>query len=189
MHPDMPPAYSLSDGIPLSLVILASLVLVASLLDLLWRRIPNWLTVTAALTGLVLGFWEGGTAGLVTSILGLLLGFALLLPGYLLHMTGGGDLKLMAAVGSLLGPILILYAFLLYILAGLAWALIYGLYAWAARGAEPPLGRYWAMLRTLLRTGRVAYVRPKPNEAMGRRLPMAPAIAFGALAAPLLFAT
>ena len=185
----MPPAFSLPDGIPLSLVILATLVLVASLLDLIWRRIPNWLTVSGALIGVALGFWEGGTSGLVTSVLGLLLGFALLLPGYLLRMTGGGDLKLMAAVGSLLGPRLILYAFLLYILAGLAWALIYGLYAWAAQGAEPPLGRYWAMLRTLLRTGRVAYVRPKPSEAMGRRLPMAPAIAFGALAAPLLFPT
>ncbi len=185
----MPPAFDFPDGIPLSLGILASFVLVASLLDLVWRRVPNWLTVSAALTGFVLGFWEGGTAGLVTSALGLLLGFALLLPGYLLRMTGGGDLKLMAAVGSLLGPRLILYAFLLYMLAGLAWALIYGLYAWAAQGAEPPLGRYWAMLHTLLRTGRVAYVRPKPSEAMSRRLPMAPAIAFGALAAPLLFPT
>ncbi len=185
----MPPAFSFPDGVPLSLGILAGLVLVASLLDLIWRRIPNWLTVGAALMGIAVGCWKAGAAGLGLSILGLALGFMLLLPGYLLRMTGGGDLKLMAAVGSLLGPRLILYAFLLYILAGLAWALLFGLYAWAAQGAEPPFGRYWTMLRTLLHTGRVAYVRPKAGEAMGQRLPMAPAIAFGALAAPLLFAT
>ena len=185
----MPPAFPFPDSIPLSLGILVGLVLVASLLDLIWRRIPNWLTLGAALLGLAGGYWEAGISGLGLSLLGLLLGFALLLPGYLLRMTGGGDLKLMAAVGSLLGPRLILYAFLLYILAGLAWALVFGLYAWAAQGAEPPFSRYWAMLRTLLRTGRAAYVRPKASEAMGRRLPMAPAIAFGALAAPLLFAT
>ena len=182
-------AFLFSNGHSPTFVILAALVLIASLLDLLWRRIPNWLTVNAALLGIVLGFWEDGTSGLGMSVSGLVLGFALLLPGYLLRMTGGGDLKLMAAVGSLLGPRLILYAFLLYILAGLAWALVFGLYAWAAQGAEPPFSRYWAMLRTLLRTGRAAYVRPKASEVMGRRLPMAPAIAFGALAAPLLFAT
>lgn len=184
----MPPALSFPDGIPISLGILAGLVLVASLLDLIWRRIPNGLTVGAALMGIAVGFWETGASGLSLSILGLLLGFMLFLPGYLLRMTGGGDLKLMAAVGSLLGPSLILYAFLLYILAGLAWALLFGLYAWAAQGAELPFNRYWTMLRTLLRTGRFAYVRPKAGEAMGQRLPMAPAIAFGALAAPLLFA-
>jgi hypothetical protein len=44
------------------------------------------------------------------------------------------------------------------------------------------------MIRTLLRTGQLAYLNPKPTEVMGQRLPMAPAIALGALAAPLLFA-
>ena len=112
----------------------------------------------------------------------------LLLPGFLLRMTGGGDVKLMASVGSLLGPRLVLYAFILYILAGLVWALVYTFYAWAFQGAEPPLARYGAMLRCLLRTGRVAYIPPKSTEAMGHRLPMAPAIAFGAIAAPLLVA-
>ena len=178
----------LSDQFALPLVnfiVLLTLTIAASLTDLLSRRIPNLITVTGAVLGLFLATW-GGYYGIFLSLGGLFLGFLLLLPGYLLRMTGGGDLKLMASVGSLLGPRLVIHAFLLYILSGLVWALVYALYAWAFQGAQPPLSRYWAMLRCLLRTGRVAYVPPKPTEALGRRLPMAPAIAFGAIAAPLL---
>lgn len=170
----------------LTFATMAGLLLLASLLDLLWHRLPNPLTVGAALLAIILSLWQGGLDAVVQSLLGLLLGFVLLLPGFISGFTGGGDVKLMAATGSFLGPTLVLYAFVLYLLAALAFALVYALYAWLFRGADLPLGRYWAMLLTLLRTGRVAYVRPKPGEAMGHRLPMAPAIAFGAILAPFL---
>jgi len=188
--PLSPDAFSSSAHLALpapTFAVLVMVALLAALLDLATRRIPNWLTVSGVILGLMLSTWQGGIGALAASLGGFLLGLALLLPGFLLRMTGGGDVKLMGAVGSLLGPQLILPAFLLYILAGLAWALIYGLYAWAAQGAPAPFARYGAMLRTLWRTGRFAYVRPRPGEAMGQRLPMAPAIAFGAIAAPLLF--
>lgn len=169
-------------------VAMTGILLLASFLDLGWGRIPNALTVSAAVLGFTLGLWQAGLHGLGQSLLGMLIGLCLLMPGFLFHFTGGGDVKLMAAVGSFLGPHMILHAFLFYILAGLGWALVYGLYASIVHQAPPPFSRYWAMLRTLLRTGRVAYVRPRHGEAMGHRLPMAPAIAFGAIAAPLLVA-
>jgi prepilin peptidase CpaA len=171
-----------------SYALLVTLACLAAIIDLLTRRIPNLLVLSGAILGLALATWQGGISAIALSLGGLLLGFLLLLPGYLLRMTGGGDVKLMASLGCLLGPRLVMYAFVLYILAGLGWALIYALYAWAFQGAELPFARYWAMLRTFLRIGRAAYVRPRPTEAMGRRLPMAPAIAFGAIAAPLLLA-
>lgn len=175
-------------ALPLSsYVVLVTLAVMAATIDLRTRRIPNLLILSGAILGLALAVWQGGIPAITISLSGLLLGFLLLLPGYLLRMTGGGDVKLMASLGCLLGPRLVIYAFVLYILAGLGWALIYALYACAFQGAESPFIRYWAMLRTFLSTGQVAYVRPKPNEAMGRRLPMAPAIAFGVIAAPLLF--
>ncbi len=175
-------------ALPLSTyIVLVILAVLAATIDLFTRRIPNLLVLSGAILGLALAAWQGGISAIIFSLGGLLLGFLLLLPGYLLGMTGGGDVKLMASLGSLLGPRLVLYAFALYILAGLGWALVYALYAWAFQGAESPFARYGAMLRTLLVTGQVAYVRPKPNEALGRRLPMAPAIAFGVIAAPLLF--
>lgn len=172
----------------LAYITILALVISASFFDLRYKRIPNPLTLSGAILGLAVNglmFWPDG---ILQSLLGFAISFSLFLPGYLLGMTGGGDLKLMAAVGSLLGPKLAFLAFILYILAALVWVLVYGLYAWVRLDAELPFSRYWLMLRTLLRTGQLAYLKPRATEVMGQRLPMAPAIAFGALAAPLLFA-
>jgi prepilin peptidase CpaA len=168
-------------------LVLIALVLSASWIDVATRRIPNPLWVLGAVAGFFLSLWYGGLQGGLLSLAGFLLGLLLLMPGYLLRMTGGGDVKLFAAIGSLLGPRLILYAMLLYVLAGLCWAVVFGIYAWAVHGATMPFTRYGRMLRTFLTTGRVAYVCPRPGEAMAARVPMAPAIAFGAIAAPLWF--
>ena len=171
----------------LSFFFLTALCASATLVDLKFRRIPNFITVTGLLLGLVLGAWHGGWAGLTNSALGFLAGLALLLPGFMLRMTGGGDVKLLAAVGAFLGPSLTLPAFVLYILGGLVLAVLYGLYGSWSRGWRSPFGRFGLMFRTLMRTGRFAYIPPPADEAMGQRLPMAPAIAFGAIATPLLF--
>ena len=40
-------------------------------------------------------------------------GFALMLPGHMLGATGAGDVKFMAAVGAIVGPALVVSAFLL----------------------------------------------------------------------------
>jgi len=174
--------------IPLAaFLVLAALACSAAVWDLAYRRIPNFLVLAGVTLGLMSGLYHQGPAGLTASFLGLLAGLGLFLPGYLLRMTGGGDLKLMGALGSLLGPSLTLHAFFLYLLFGLVWALLYALYAWTFQGAELPLNRYWAMLRTLVSTGQFSYTRPKPREAMGRRLPMAPAIALGAILSALIF--
>jgi prepilin peptidase CpaA len=170
-----------------SYLLLIVVAVLAAIVDLGWRRIPNSLTVIATITGFSLALWSGGLSALSTSLLGFLTGLLLFIPGFLLRMTGGGDVKLMAALGSLLGPSLTLYAFVLYAVTGMVWALVYSLYAWATKGASLPFSRHWGMLRTFLHTGQVAYVAPKSGEAIGHRVPMAPVIAFGAIAAPLLF--
>ncbi len=181
---------SFNPAIPIpTFLVLAALAFSAAVWDLATHRIPNLLILGGAALGLLSGLYHQGLTGLAASLLGLLVGMCLFLPGYLMRMTGGGDLKLMGAVGSLLGPSLTLHAFFLYILFGLVWALLHGLFAWAFQEAELPLTRYWAMLRTLLSTGQCSYIRPKPSEALGRRLPMAPAIALGAILAPLLFSS
>lgn len=174
----------LPDGV---LLVVSALALSAAWIDLTTHRIPNALFVLGSVAGLGLAVWSGGIDGGLLSLAGFFTGLGLLLPSYLLRMTGGGDVKLVAAIGSLLGPRLVLYAFVLYVLAALVWAVAYGIYAWAARGAALPFRRYRCMMRTFVTTGRVAYVRPQPGETMATRVPMAPAIAFGAIAAPLWF--
>ncbi|MCX7057005.1 MAG: prepilin peptidase, partial [Proteobacteria bacterium] len=67
-------------------------------------RIPNGTVLFGMVAGLVLYTASDGATGLVTSIEGLGLALLLLGPVYLLGFLGAGDVKLVAAVGSLLGP-------------------------------------------------------------------------------------
>ena len=91
---------------PLAPAIIAALFLLAALAafwDLRTRRIPNWLV----LAGLVAGFGLNGVLygldGLALAGIGMLVGFCVYLVFFLLHAMGAGDVKLMAAVGSLVG--------------------------------------------------------------------------------------
>jgi len=81
------------------------LVLVAAATDLRSRRIPNWLTLAGVLAGIVLNsFLNVDRFNWRTALLGLGLAFAVYFPLYLLRGMGAGDVKLMAAVGALMGP-------------------------------------------------------------------------------------
>lgn len=161
--------------------------LMAAVVDLATRRIPNALIVTTSLLGLGFAFGVSGLPGLLGALAGFAVAFSLLLPGYLLGFTGGGDLKFMAALGCFLGPELSLHAVLLYYPLGAVMALVFAVYAAWHQGRSGPFARYRAMLRTLFTSGRFVYIRPSPNESMGARLPMAPVIACAVLAVPFLF--
>ena len=80
------------------------LALVAAWTDLRSRRIPNWLTVPALAIGIVLNAVLGSWSGVKTSLLGVLVGLALLLPFVLLRSLGAGDWKLAGALGAFAGP-------------------------------------------------------------------------------------
>jgi prepilin peptidase CpaA len=60
--------------------------------------------------GLMVGVLSGGWLGLRSSMLGWLLGAAILLLPYLLGGIGAGDVKLLAAIGALKGPEFVLWA-------------------------------------------------------------------------------
>ena len=69
------------------------------------RRIPNWLTFSLALGGLVQSVAFGATCTPGDSVLGLLVGFSLTFILFALRAVQGGDVKLLAGVGAWLGPV------------------------------------------------------------------------------------
>ena len=85
-------------------IILVLVVGIAAIFDVRFRRIPNWLVLTGVLLGLGLNSFLWAWAGLRLSLLGLGLAFVIYFPLYLVRGMGAGDVKLMAALGSIVGP-------------------------------------------------------------------------------------
>lgn len=99
-------------------------LLIAVLTDLSQRRIPNLLTIPAIIFGLMVHTYYDGLVGLLFGAGGLALGLGFLLVFYLRGMMGAGDVKLMGAVGSFLGPMGVFQAFLFTALAGGLYAVV-----------------------------------------------------------------
>lgn len=75
----------------------------ASVDDLARRRISNWIPACACISGLVLQVAERGWHGLASALLGIAAGAGIFLIFYLAGGMGGGDVKLMAGFGAILG--------------------------------------------------------------------------------------
>src|SRR5258708_19564438 len=132
--------------------LLASGLAVAVVTDVRTRRIPNWLTGSLAVAGLGLAF-AGGPLTPGQAALGLVAGLLLMMPSHLIGATGAGDVKLMAAIGALLGPGLVLRAFLFTAVAG-------GVLAVAVAARRGRLGD------TLLGTAQLVTARPDAPQTV-----------------------
>ena len=99
-------------------VAVAAGAIVAAVIDIRTRRIPNLLTATMAIAGVMLAAMGVSGMSVAASLVGLAVGFALMMPGHLLGATGAGDVKLMAAMGAIVGPAIVISAFLYSAIAG-----------------------------------------------------------------------
>lgn len=145
----------------------------ATVVDIRQRRVPNVLTMGLASVGLLLAMSGFGTVTLGGALGGLALGLALLLPAHIFGATGAGDVKLLAAFGSLLGPASVFDAFLRAAILGGVMALAVAL--WRGRLRETLYGT--AMLVTTRSRMMAAAIE---HPAANNRFPYAPAIALGA---------
>src|SRR3954452_9973643 len=85
-------------------MVLLFLLLTAAVFDVLYRRIPNWLTVSGVVLALAMNTVIGSPeAGVVFSLIWLAVAFGIYVGLYALRAMGAGDVKLMAAVGALVG--------------------------------------------------------------------------------------
>jgi prepilin peptidase CpaA len=109
---------------------LIGLLVAAAWIDFSYGRIPNLLVLGGTLFGLGYAvlmppFHTSVPEALLSSAAGMVCGFALLLPFYLLRAMGAGDVKLMAMAGTFLGFPEAVWAVLGTFLAGGALSLVY----------------------------------------------------------------
>lgn len=171
-------------------ILLGILVTVAAIYDIRFRRIPNWLVLAGIFAGFIWNVYSapGGAglgaqvgSGLGRAAIGLGLGFILYFPLYLLRARGAGDVKLLAAVGCIVGAGNCFWVFLLTAVLGGLIALVLLLFKGRVRHTFFNVG--WIMKDIL--TLKAPY---KSNEELdvtttkGMRLPHGAMIAVGAFA-------
>lgn len=162
-----------------AILVLIPGICVAVVSDLFSRRIPNALTFALAFLGVALNVSVGLWEGLIFSVSGLVTGLLCFLPFYFFTAMGAGDVKLLAAIGALIGPKMVVVAAIMTVAAG---GLIAICYVAIRGGWTAMLARYSSML-TSLAAGHPHYIPPATGEAAGRRFPYALAIACGTAAA------
>lgn len=144
--------------------------------DLQVRRIPNVLTLGAALAALAFHAIVAGVAGLGMSAAGWVVGLLLFLPLFALRGTGGGDVKLLAAFGAWVGPGLVVWVALWSAVAG-------GILALALSARTGYTKQAFTNVWGLLSFWRVMGLQPHPGMTLessaGPRLPYAVPMAAG----------
>jgi len=84
-----------------SIAFLAATLIAAAVTDVRSGKVLNVVTYPAIIAGVLLQWWLGGADGLVRSLCGFAAGFGPLAICWASGGVGGGDVKLMGAVGAL----------------------------------------------------------------------------------------
>lgn len=100
-------------------------VLAIAIGDLVWQRIPRHFTAVAVALGITYHIFYGG---LVSALIATLIGFAIGVILFRMGAIGGGDVKLLAAIGALLGLPLWSRAMFMAVLAAATLAIVTALW-------------------------------------------------------------
>lgn len=157
------------------------LIGVCGVTDVLTGKIYNKATYPAMLLGFAWNAWMPNAPGLKSSLEGFLLAAVLMGGLTLLGGMGGGDAKLLAAIGALKGYPFILDVLFYSFLVGGVIALTVAIWQGRLLGT---LRRVWYMLFGVV----VFRVKPVegPEEAQSYKIPFGVAICLGTLWAQLL---
>lgn len=164
-------------------LLITVILLIAVILDLKKKKIPNILTFGAMIIAIAYHSLVSGFEGFIFSAGGLFLGMALLIAFYIIGGMGAGDVKLMGAVGGFLGPKGVFTAFLFSSIAG-------GIYALAVLKLRGNLietfKRYALIVKIFITTGNLSYVPESRKDIKSIRLYYGIAIAIGTMGSILI---
>ncbi len=102
----------------LKLMLLVPLAVSVIYCDVRFRRIPNVLVLATLSAGLAINIALGGAQGALSSVEGFAVAF---IPMFLMHVfgaMGAGDVKLFAAIGSVVGLSLVPLTFVVVVMVG-----------------------------------------------------------------------
>ncbi len=136
---------------PLTLLLVA-MVLFAAVTDLRWHKIPNALTLPTMVVGMLGHTLADGLGGFLFSFGGLVLGLGVLLGFYVLGGMAAGDVKLLGAVGAILGPVEVFLVFLMTAILGGLYALGVMVHQGGLVGTVQQIG---LIVKTFFLTGKV----------------------------------
>ncbi len=98
------------------IVVVGTGMVVASITDVQKFKVYNNLTFPIFFAGLLFGIVQAGWGGFGTALAGAAIGFGILFIPYLMGGVGAGDVKFVMAMGSWIGPGLLLPAIIVVVL-------------------------------------------------------------------------
>ena len=160
------------------LLVALLLAVAAAILDLRQHRIPNWLTYPGIVLGVALRAAALGWKGLGTGLAGGLLAGGIMFLFFMVRAMGAGDVKIMAAIGSLVGPRHAVDVLLATAICGGVLAIAYALYR---RRMISTLKNVGSVLRFHAWAGVQAHPELNLDNPATLRMPYGLAIALGTL--------
>lgn len=164
------------------LSIALALSVAAAAIDVKQRRIPNWLTYPSIILGVLLRGMLLGWEGVASALAGCVLAGGIFLLFYLVRAMGAGDVKLVAALGSLLGPSDAVVMLLATAICGGVMAIVYAVYRKRACATFVNVG---AALQFHAVSGLRAHPELNLDNPVALRMPYGLAIAAGTLCVSL----
>jgi prepilin peptidase CpaA len=142
--------------------------------DIRTHRISNAMVMMIVLLGLISQLIGNGVTGVMQGLAGMAVGLAMFLPFYIGGGMGAGDVKLLAGIGTILGPLSTLFAGGFALIAGVPLALFC-------------LAQRYFVVRKQKQQVAAGNSQPRvaktiPHLARKERLPYAAAIAAGTMA-------
>jgi prepilin peptidase CpaA len=109
-------------------IMLIILLFTAAFFDAKEKKIPNLLTFSVMIIGLILNIIMSSLSGVVFSFYGFIIGVAVFFIPFTLGLMGAGDVKLMAAIGALMGWKFTVLSSIFSAIAGILVVFVYLIY-------------------------------------------------------------